>query len=80
MRTFEGYRPIPPQEYVEKGLTNSGTKPDYIGVIMPDGQIIIQWQTSYSSITIYPSWDAFWNITGHPNYGTKIVFLDNKEE
>ena len=75
MKTFEGYRPKPPQEYIEKGLTNEGVKPDYVGIVFPSGRVVIEWQTKYKSITIYDTWDDFWNITGHPDYGTRIEWV-----
>ncbi len=75
-RMFVGYRPAPPEEYVSKGLTNSGAKPDYIGWETPQGRVVLEWQTSYKSVTIYDSWDDFWHITGHPEYGTELKFID----
>lgn len=77
MIRFVGYRPQPPQEYVEKGLTNQGSKPDYEGVVTPQGRVVLEWQTAYKSVTIYDSFKDFWHITGHPEYGTKLVWLDD---
>ncbi len=75
IKVFEGYRPSPPPEYLSKGLTNSGEKPDYEGVVFSTGVVAIKWLTQYNSITIYNSWDDFWNITGHPDYGTRIEWI-----
>ncbi len=76
MKLFLGYRPLPPQEYVERGLTNAGKKPDYVGVVMPSGQVILEWQTGVNSVTIYPDYDSFYKITGHPEYGTQLKFIE----
>ena len=75
MKTFEGYRPQPPKEYADKGLTNGGRGPDYVGLVLPSGKVVIEWQTKYKSITIYETWEDFWNITGHPEYGTRIEWV-----
>jgi len=72
---FEGYRPKPPSQYVDAGLTNSGDKPDYVGFVTPQGRVVLEWQTAYKSVTIYDDWDSFWHITGHPEYGTEIRWL-----
>jgi hypothetical protein len=78
-RTFTGYRPEPPQEYIEKGITNAGVIADYEGVIFSDGTIVIRWLTEFRSHSIWASWRDFYQVHGHPEYGTKIVFGDGSE-
>lgn len=75
-RVFAGYRPEPPAEYVNKGITNGGWLPDYEGVIFSDGTLVLRWMTAYQSHSVWPNWDAFYQVHGHPEYGTKIVFAD----
>jgi hypothetical protein len=75
MRTFKGYRPNPPAEYVDKGITNSGDTCDYEGVIFSDGTVAIRWMTQYQSHSIWANYEAFQKVHGHPEYGTKIEFL-----
>lgn len=73
-RLFRGYRPQPPAEYAEKGITNSGSEPDYEGIIFSDGTVAIRWLTQYRSVSIWQSWDDFYRVHGHPEYGTSIIF------
>jgi hypothetical protein len=75
-RTFTGYRPVPPEEYVGKGLTNSGMEADYEGVIFSDGTVVLRWCTDYKSHSVWASWDDFFHVHGHPEYGTEIVMGD----
>lgn len=75
-RTFAGYRPAPPAEYVDKGITNAGTEPDYWGCIFPDGTVVVRWGTAFRSHSIWPDWDTFHQVHGHPEYGTLIYFDD----
>ena len=73
-RVFRGYRPQPPTEYEEKGITNSGSAPDYEGVIWSDGTVSIRWLTQYRSFSNWDSWESFFQVHGHPEYGTSIIF------
>ena len=78
IRTFTGYRPSPPQEYVEKGITNNGMTPDYEGVIFSDGTVVIRWMTAYRSHSVWASYQDFYQVHGHPEY-TVIQFHDGQE-
>jgi hypothetical protein len=73
-RMFRGYRPQPPAEYAEKGITNSGSSPDYEGVVWSDGTVSVRWLTEYRSFSNWASWEDFHQVHGHPEYGTTIVF------
>jgi hypothetical protein len=79
-RIFAGYRPQPPQEYAGKGITNSGASPDYEGAIFSDGTVVIRWLTEFRSHSVWTSWRDFYQVHGHPEYGTKIVFEDGGSE
>jgi hypothetical protein len=78
MRTFTGTRPQPPAEYEAKGITNSGAAPDYEGVIFGDGTVVIRWQTAFRSHSVWACWSDFYQVHGHPEYGTVIVFADGE--
>jgi len=78
MRTFAGFRPDPPEEYQEKGITNSGESCDYEGVIFSDGTVVIRWLTQFRSHSVWASYDDFYQVHGHPEYGTRIVFDDGQ--
>lgn len=79
MRTFAGYRPVPPAEYVEKGITNGGESADYEGVIFSDGTVVIRWRTEFRSHSVWADWNSFYQVHGHPEYGTRIEFADGGE-
>lgn len=79
MRTFVGYRPQPPAEYVNKGITNGGWTPDYEGVIFSDGTVVLRWLTAFKSHSVWANYQSFYQVHGHPEYGTKIEFNDDLE-
>lgn len=79
VRTFAGYRPLPPEEYATKGITNSGETPDYEGVIFTDGTVVLRWLTEFRSHSVWARWGDFYQVHGHPEYGTRIVFADGGE-
>lgn len=79
MQCFAGFRPNPPQEYTEKGITNGGEKPDYQGVVFDDGTVAVRWMTQYGSHVIWPDFATFYAVHGHPEYGTRIVWYEVKE-
>lgn len=76
IRTFTGYRTQPPAEYIEKSITNSGSSADYEGVIFSDGTVVIRWLTAFRSHSVWACWDDFYQVHGHPEYGTTIEFAD----
>lgn len=77
-RVFRGYRNNPVPEYVEKGITNAGEKPDYEGVIFSDGTVAMRWLTEYRSHSVWATYRDFYRVHGHPEYGTVIVFSDGQ--
>jgi len=80
VRLFRGYRPNPREEYKDKGLTNSGETPDYEGVMFADGTLAVRWLTQYRSTSIWADWDSFYQVHGHPEYGTEIRWYRTVEE
>jgi len=76
MRTFVGYRPNPPEHYYEQGAANSPNEPQYEGVIFDDGFVAVRWLTLQHSTELWPDFDGFLRIHGHPEYGTRIVWND----
>lgn len=75
-RVFAGYRPTPPAEYIDKKITNAGAEADYEGVIFSDGTVVLRWLTEFRSHSVWKDWNSFYQVHGHPEYGTKIVFGD----
>lgn len=78
MRTFEGWRPDPPAEYAAKRITNAGRSPDYEGVVFSDGTVVVRWQTEFWSHSVWRCWADFFQVHGHPEYGTLITFADGQ--
>lgn len=76
MKRFCGYRPLPPDEYVNKSITNAGEAPDYEGVVFSDGTVAVRWLTQYRSHSVWANWTDFYHVHGHPEYGTRIEWLD----
>lgn len=76
VRTFTGFRPNPPAEYEEKGITNSGYTADYEGIIFSDGTVVLRWLTAFKSHSVWDSFTSFYRVHGHPEYGTVIEFAD----
>ncbi len=72
MKLFTGYRPNPPEEYKDGGLTNAGFTADYQGVVFDDGTVVLRWLTEYKSHSVWASYEDFDHVHGHPEYGTRI--------
>jgi hypothetical protein len=79
MRTFKGFRPNPPEDYTNKGITNGGWTADYEGVIFSDGTVVLRWLTAFKSHSVWDSFRSFYQVHGHPEYGTRIEFADGLE-
>lgn len=78
MKRFIGFRPNPPEKYYEQGAANAPDEPQYEGVLFEDGTVAIRWLTKYRSHSIWASFDDFYQIHGHPEYGTAIKWLDGE--
>lgn len=52
----------------------SGTGDILYGIRWPDGSIHVKWNTTDSSIGIFPGWAVFWkiHIASHPSNKTEI--------
>lgn len=74
MRTFQGYRPHPPEDYLAKGTAAPPTEVQYEGVLFTDGTLAVRWRTEYRSTSVWASWDDFWHVHGHPEYGTRLTW------
>lgn len=79
MRRFIGYRPNPPADYLAKGVAAPPDEPQYEGVVFGDGTVVLRWQTAYRSHSVWTCWDDFYQVHGHPEYGTRIDWLDEQD-
>jgi hypothetical protein len=79
VKFFRGTRPQPREEYIGTGLTNNGASPDYEGVMFSDGTVVVRWLTEFRSHSVWKDWNDFYQVHGHPEYGTRITFYDPVE-
>ena len=76
MKRFIGYRPNPPKEYYKQGTANEPDEAQYQGVLFDDGTVVCRWLTKFRSHSIWNSWEDFYKVHGHDDYGTVIKWLD----
>jgi len=67
--------------YIERkldvtGISGLGRVLD--GVVFQTGQMVVCWRSEYSSITVFPSWDAFEavHLRAHPENRAQITFVN----
>lgn len=79
-RLFTVYR-----RFDSSGISGTGRVMD--GVVFHTGQVVVCWRSDlgldkegFSSISIYPSWEAFAHIhiDPHPSNQTDVVFLSGE--
>lgn len=80
MRRFRVYRPEPPAAYLAAGAANPPDQPQFEGVEFSDGTVCVRWLTEYRSHSIWANFVDLHNIHGHPEYGTRIEWLDGEPE
>jgi len=78
MKLFKGYRPNPPPEYYEKGCANEPEAVQYEGVVYSDGTTVIHWMTKFKSVSVFASYEDFYAVHGHPEYGTRIEWVQSE--
>lgn len=70
------YRPAPPEQCYAAGAANPPDQVQYEGIVFSDGRVAVRWLTMFRSTSIWDSWDDLWAIHGHPEYGTRVEWLD----
>lgn len=78
MKRFIGYRKVPPVEYLKKGTAAPPDEPQYEGIVFTDGSVALRWRTEFKSTSIWASYEDFYHVHGHPEYGTIIEWLDER--
>ncbi len=76
MRRFLCYRPYPPEHYRAEGCANAPDQVQYEGVVFSDGTVAVRWLTEHRSTSLWDSFDELMAVHGHPEYGTRIDWLD----
>ena len=77
MRRFRVYRPDPPAEYREQGVANAPDEVQFEGVVFSDGTVCVRWLTEFRSHSVWASMADLERVHGHPEYGTKVEWLDD---
>jgi hypothetical protein len=57
-------------------VANPPDEPQFEGVVFDDGTVCQHWLTAGRSHVIWQSFDDLLTIHGHPEYGTRIEWLD----
>jgi hypothetical protein len=74
---FVGYRPgLVLGDTHDANQMNPPDAAQYAGVIWPDGTCTLRWLTAKRSAAQWDSFADAMDIHGHPEYGTRIVWLD----
>lgn len=76
MRRFRAYRPNAPEHYKAGGYANAPDEPQYEGIVFTDGTVAVRWLTLHRSTSFWDSFDELMAVHGHPEYGTRIDWLD----
>jgi hypothetical protein len=76
VRTFTLYRLDPPAEYVEKGLARPGRDPQLTGVVFSNDGVWVLWLTEFMSFVMWPAFETFFRVHGHPEYDTELEWVD----
>ena len=79
MKRFTVHRPKPPEGYITQGHANPPQEIQLEGIVFSDGTVSVRWMTKYRSFSNWESWEDFFQIHGHPEYGTIITWLDKEE-
>ena len=57
---------------------NPPDEPQFEGVIFSDGTVVVNWLTKMSSISIWKNFDILMAIHGHPEYNSKLIWIDKE--
>jgi hypothetical protein len=79
LRRFIGYRPQAPLTHYTQGVANAPNQAQFEGVVFTDGTVAVRWLTQYQSTSLWTDWNTFYQVHGHPEYGTIIEWLDGDE-
>jgi hypothetical protein len=75
MRTFRLYRRNPPAQHLAGGYANTPEEPQLEGVEFADGTVVVRWLTHLQSHSIWPDFETFDKVHGHPEYDSELAWL-----
>lgn len=79
MKRFVCYRENVPTDTHDENQRNAPEEPQFEGVEFSDGWVAIRWLTLKRSVSVWESFEDMYDIHGHPEYGTKIIWLDSEK-
>lgn len=80
IKRFYAYRPHITPDTHSDDMMNAPDEIQFEGVVLTTGKVVIQWRTAIESLCVFDSMDQFMKIHGHPEYGTTIHWMDQKQE
>lgn len=84
MRTFVVYRTQAQglKNDIERHNYNDSDVPQFEGVIFSDGKVVQRWLTASRSVVIWDKWEDLCSvhIYAHPDYGTRVEWLDTETD
>lgn len=76
MKIFRLYRENPPEDYRKGGYANAPEEVQLEGCIFEDGTVAVRWLTELRSHSIWDSFETFEKVHGHPEYKSRIEWLE----
>lgn len=76
MKRFILYRHNPPESYISGRYANAPDEVQLEGVQFTDGTVVVRWRTELRSHSIWPDFETFDRVHGHPEYDSELVWLD----
>jgi hypothetical protein len=74
VKTFVLYRKSPPEGHLKGGYANAPKEIQLEGALFTDGTVVVRWMTLYRSTSTWANWDTFYQVHGHPEYDSEIVW------
>jgi hypothetical protein len=75
-RRFTLYRAEPPEGHTLGGYANAPDTPQLEGVVFTDGTVCVRWLTDLRSHSLWPDFETFDRVHGHPEYKSALVWHD----
>ena len=76
MRCFILYRENPPETHLTGGYANPSDAPQLEGVVFSDGTVAVRWLSQLRSHSIWPDFETFEKVHGHPEYDSRIEWFE----
>jgi hypothetical protein len=78
LRRFRLYRRKPPETHTAGGYANAPDEAQLEGVVFSDGTVAVRWLTPLRSTSVWPDFETFDKVHGHPEYDSELRWLDDE--